>query len=196
MEVLKAGNEMPPIRVAIVNDAPVLIDGWHRVAAMEQLNYRDAEAIVQQATEKEAFWLAAKANLEHGLPLRKSEMRGVFRAYVKARQHLKSHTEYKSYREMQKDLSIPHTTIRNWMIKDFRHIAAKMGGDDEFKGKGGLREEFPPSAIEASAMQGLDQAFQAFQSTANPELRGQIIHRMDYLLGEMRKAGKWEAWGF
>jgi len=93
VEVLKAGNEMPPIKVAIINEAPVLIDGWHRVAAMEQLGLRDAEAIVQQATEKEAFWLAAKANLEHGLPLKKSELREVFRAYVKARQHKKNHQD-------------------------------------------------------------------------------------------------------
>lgn len=191
-DVYKADNEMPPIKVALVDGKPFLIDGWHRVAAMELIGIREAQAIVVKASEKDARWMAARANLEHGLPLKKSEMREVFRAYVKAAQHRKSRTEYKSYREMQKDLNIPYTTIRNWMIKDFRHIAARIGGDEDFKGKGGLQDRFPLSGIHEAAMQGLAEVFKGFQSSADPSFRGELIARMDELLAEMRRAGNWE----
>jgi hypothetical protein len=193
VEVLKAGSSMPPIKVAYINGAPVLIDGWHRVEAMERSGRVQAEASVLQVdTEKEIYWLAAKANMEHGLPLKPSEKRQVFRAYVKAGQHEKRRGRYKSYREMQSDLTYPHTTIRNWMHKDFRHIAAKIGGNDEFKGKGGLMSSHDSSSLQDSAMQGLDQAQQVFQSTVDPEVRGEIISRMDALLSDMKQAGNWK----
>jgi hypothetical protein len=189
-EVLKAGNDMPPIEVALVNGGQVLIDGWHRVEAMERVGRQEAEAIVIEATEKEAQWLGAKANLQHGLALKKSELRQVFRAYVRAGQHRKGR-RHKSYREMQADLSVPHTTIRNWMFKDFRHIAAKLGGNDEFKGKGGLTSSFDPATVQTPAMRGLDEAFRAFQSTVDAEVRGEIISRMDELLADMKQSGNW-----
>ncbi len=171
---------------------PILIDGWHRVAAMERLGWRQAEAIVVKASKKEARWLAAQANLQHGLPLKTKEIRAVFRAYVKAGQHKKSKSDYKSYREMQKDLNRPYTTIRNWMIKDFRHIAAKIGGDENFRGKGGLSDDrFDPFGVEAKAMLALDEALAAFQSTTDAMVRGQIIDRLDGLLKDMRQAGNW-----
>jgi len=191
VEVLKAGNCMPPIQVVFINDAPVLMDGWHRVAAMEQLGKPDAEAVVLEATEQEAYWIAARANMEHGLPLKKSEQREVFRAYIKAGQHKKGRGRYKSYREMQSDLSVSYSTIRTWMFKDFPRIAARLGGNEEFKGTGGLRSSHDLSGIQANAMQGLQEAHRAFQSTIDPEVRGEIISRMDELLADMKQSGNW-----
>ncbi|WP_157934151.1 ParB N-terminal domain-containing protein [Microvirga ossetica] len=122
IDVLKTGNAMPPIQIVYMNGAPVLIDGWHRVEAMGQLGRVEVEATVLEATEKEAYWLAAKANMEHGVSYKKSELREVFRAYVEAGQHKKSKNRFKSYREMQSDLSIPvnggskvdHGAAQNW----------------------------------------------------------------------------------
>jgi hypothetical protein len=83
--------------------------------------------------------MAASENMSHGLPLRKSELHHVFRAYVSSRQHLKKRG-IKSYREMAKDLpGVSHNTIRNWMQKDFPKIAARMGGPDA-EYPGGLRD--------------------------------------------------------
>ncbi|WP_157934152.1 hypothetical protein [Microvirga ossetica] len=87
--------------------------------------------------------------------------------------------------------SIPYSTIRTWMLRDYRHIAAKIGKDDDFKGKGGLRSSHHTSSLQDKAMQGLDQAQHAFQSTVDPDVRGEIISRMDQLLADMKQAGNW-----
>lgn len=191
VDVLKAGGSMPPIQVVFINDAPVLIDGWHRVAAMDQLGRPEVEAVVLEATEKEAYWLAAKANMEHGLPLKSGEQREVFRAYIKAGQHKRGRGRYKSYRDIGNELIKPHTTIRTWMIKDFPRIAALLGGNEEFKGEGGLRSNSNLADMRDGALQRLDEAFHAFQSTVDPHIRGGIVGRMDELLADMKQAGNY-----
>ena len=88
--ILAEGVAMPPIRVASVNGVLVLVDGWHRVAAHDRRGLREIEAEVIKATASEAQWMAAAANLSHGLPLRRAEIRTAFQALIRARQHILS----------------------------------------------------------------------------------------------------------
>jgi len=70
-QAMSAGEVFPPVGVAEVSGALVLIDGFHRVAAMRALGLQQALADVQQvATLEEARWLAAQANLRHGLAVK------------------------------------------------------------------------------------------------------------------------------
>jgi hypothetical protein len=191
VDVLRSENKLPPIKVAVVKEKPILIDGWHRVAAMEELGRTSVCAEVIHTTEREAKWLAAKANTEHGVPLKRNEMPNVFKAYVRAGKHRTIDGRYKSYREIGKELSKPHTTIRGWMIKFFRKIANQIGGSDAFKGEGGLQELDPVPALEAQAMGALHEVSVAFRSSDDPDLRGQIIERMKDELAAMEKADNW-----
>jgi hypothetical protein len=130
-KVLLSGSKMPPITVAKVEDSYFLVDGWHRLAALEQTDHGGTvEAEVVDATQREVYWLAAKANLTHGLPLKSKEIRSVFRAYISARKHLDGERT-RPYREIAQDIGglNSHMTIRRWMIKDFPKIAQRMGGE-------------------------------------------------------------------
>ena len=101
--VLKAGITMPPIRVAVVDGAAVVVDGWHRLAAVELLGGTTIEAVVVEASERDARWMAAQANLQHGRPLKSVEVREAFRFYIRARKH-RAGGRLRSYREIAQDL--------------------------------------------------------------------------------------------
>jgi hypothetical protein len=130
--VIASGRLMPPIKVALVNGAPVVVDGWHRIAAHEWRGEKQITAHVVIATEREAQWLAAAANLSHGLPLKPREVRTAFRAFIKARQHIRQTGRLLSYRDIAEAMGglVVHTTLRNWMKADFPRIAQKMAEGD------------------------------------------------------------------
>jgi ParB-like nuclease domain len=191
--VLKAEQELPPIQVAKLNGAAVLVDGFHRVAAMERLGRLYAEAVVvEAASEDEARWLAAEANLKHGLPLKSSDMRGVFRAYVNAGRHKKGRG-VKSSREIARDLSRMrgHNTILAWMRRDFPQIARQMSGGDNFNGTGGLQEK-EAKGFYGDAQAGLEQLLAAAHGITAKEERGRLIKAVETALESLRNAAPWE----
>jgi hypothetical protein len=130
--------------------------------------------------------------MEHGLPLKPKEVREAFRAFIRAKQHQKPRGQFKSYREMAAELGKPVGTIHNWMRKDFPRIAEQLGGNEEFKGVGGLPEVPTVAPQLAAASTALDELVVAFQSTSNPEVRGRIIVWMEERLREMKGSGSWE----
>lgn len=188
-ELMRTGTFFPPISVAHADGVFILTDGWHRLAASEELGRETIEAEVSQVTRADALWMAAEANLKHGLPLKTSELRNVFRAFIRAKKNVKRHGNLMSYREMEKILGKPHTTLRNWMIKDFPRFAEKMGGTDEFVGQGGLQDIEVPSVDPATqlllALQG------EFTSSADPTFRGSIIAMVKEALADMEASANW-----
>ena len=128
-EQMLAGAAFPPVTVARINGELFLLDGWHRMSAAECIEAREIDAVVTNMSRQDAIWEAARANLTHGLPLKKTEQREVFRAYVRSGRH--NHGgKYKSYREIAKELGglAQYTTIRSWMEKDFRRVFNSMSG--------------------------------------------------------------------
>jgi len=134
-EMTRAGKLPPPIKVARVKGLLYLLDGWHRMEAgalqtMKGLDGEEVLALMADMTEPQARWESAQANLGHGVPLRNREMRNVFRAFIKAKRHIKQDGNYMSYREMGEALGKPHRTIHEWTRRDFPHLARKLGGHD------------------------------------------------------------------
>jgi uncharacterized ParB-like nuclease family protein len=187
-DLMKAGVNLSPIRVARVDGMLMLVDGWHRVAAHEQLGKETALAEIVECNRQQAQWMAAKANLTHGLQLKNAEYRNVFRAYISTRQHLKGRGGHKSYREIGVEIGKPYTTIRNWMLKDFPEIAARMAGDD-LVGEGGLQPVEGPSID--PARDHLTRLIGVFQSSADPVFRGEIIGAVRETLADMEASGGW-----
>jgi hypothetical protein len=72
-------------------------------------------------TFDEARWYAAKANTEHGLPLKAKELREVFRAFIDTRQHVLPHG-LMPYRDIAKRIGKPFSTTRNWMKADYPRL--------------------------------------------------------------------------
>lgn len=140
-------NAFQAIQVAKVGKSLFLVDGFHRLAAMEEFakgadgagRLGKIRVDVIAATEKEALLLAAKANLRNGLPLKKSEIRNVFRAYMDANgnvEKIDGKPALKSYRAIAADLGglCSHMTARNWMLADYSDTAEAMG-DGEAAGE-------------------------------------------------------------
>lgn len=197
--VYLSGRPVQPIKVALVKGSmvPILIDGWHRVAALEKIGRDTTTAEVIETTEREATWLAAAANLEHGLPLKSGELRSVFRSYVRARKHITSKGKFKSYRDIAPEIGKPANTIHRWMHEDFPQVAAKMGGDENFKGKGGLAElPARPLPSVANTQAALQVALENFKAVQCPRARGDLIALAERVAEEMKKAGEWEAQDF
>lgn len=186
-DAYKSGAELPPITLALVGGALYLLDGWHRLEALRSNGAINVSAEVAQTDWGTATWLAARANLGNGLPLKRPDFRRVFRAYIRGQQHRQGAHCIKSYREIAKELGFaPHTTIRNWMQKDFPKLAARMGGAE-----GGNHEAGPPRAdlvglrmagIEA----GLSQAAANYHALEDAEARGQAIRNFEKTLGDMK----------
>jgi|GEM_PF-2892432 len=163
---IKAGQELPSLQVALVDGVPCLVDGYHRAAALESLGVGTAEATVSKTSREDAQWMAAQANLTHGLPLKRSEIRAVFRVYIRAGKHRKGRGRLKSYREIGLELGRPHTTIRNWMEKDFRKIFNEYGGQS-CAADGGCQPLLMRTSLAAeAAINHLKSARQAFQEAS------------------------------
>lgn len=117
-----------------------LVDGWHRVAAAIRRGEQIIDAVITDGTLREARWLAASANLTHGLPLTRAEKRRAFNAYVETGQH-RDGARYKSYGDIWRELAgiaRTHSTIRNWMREDHPKVAraiARAYNRDEPEGQ-------------------------------------------------------------
>ncbi len=191
-QAMKAGATFPPLLVAEVGAALVLVDGFHRVAALQALRRREALAVVIPAASlKEARWLAGRANLEHGLQLKPSERRRVLAAYVGAGQHRRGR-EFKSYREIAADVGgLPHSTVRNWIRKDFPSVFARMAGSEEDGwGVGGLPEPEPAERVFARrVLEALDDAAAALPGVTDPQARWAMLEKVEALRAALEEAG-------
>jgi hypothetical protein len=188
-EQMVMGIEFPPIRLARIDDALFLTDGWHRVGAARTNGKTEVIATVTPMTRQEATWEAAQANLRHGLPLKRSERRAVFKAYVQAGNH-KQGKKYKSYRVIAEELGgiAQHTTIRGWMEKDFKRIFKAMGDSEgPFNAEAGppkvnLEHEHLRQSLEA-----LDNALALTAALQDPTKRYEVIQRAEKMLKKMKE---------
>jgi ParB-like chromosome segregation protein Spo0J len=196
--IYKSGGSMTPVRVArIKGGGPLmLVDGWHRIAALKSLGRGRVEAEVFETTTKGARWEAAKANLNHGVPLKGVEYRNVFKAYIHARQHRDAKGRLKSYRDIAAAIggTRSYSTIRNWMIADFPTIAREMGGAEP-AGEGGLvaaPTRHPEDEVLEAGLRGADNAAAAARSLRDPVRRGQLIDELTKALKLAQEGGPYE----
>ena len=147
-----AGSNMPPVRLAKTENALFVIDGWHRLAAAGRAGLDMIDATIEAASSAEAAWLAAEANLCHGVPLKRGEHRKVFRAFIRAGKHRRGKNLI-PYREIAKALHgvRAHTTIRNWMREDFPTIAEAYGPAEPHGNPGADATWAIPSTSDLSA---------------------------------------------
>jgi hypothetical protein len=190
---IRSGQELPPVSVARVDGVLILVDGFHRVAAHQSLGASEVDAELVEATLDEARWMAASANLLHGLPLRNSELRLVFQVFVSTRQHRKGKGKLKSYREIGLELGRPHSTIRNWMAKDFPRIFAQYKGKDEFMGEGGLQESALPKGNVRKGLELIQGFQQVFQATTCPQSKVALTDALQRLALDLFGDGWQEA---
>lgn len=195
---LKQGAAFPPITLARMprTGALVLIDGWHRLAAGMSDGRGFIEAVVVDATVREAEWLAVKLNQQHGERFKASELRGNFRKYIKARKHRLPDGKLKSYRVIAQELGgdRSYSTIRNWMRKDHRIIFYQYAADEEQQKwpDGGLVELPEIDRFAVAAHAGLDQVETSFTGVESQARRAGIIERIGAMGQELRLSAEWD----
>lgn len=189
---------MPPIQVALVSGVLVVVDGHHRLAAHERRGMGEIEAEIIEATANEAQWLAAAANMAHGLPLRRAEIRTAFRAMIKARKHIAKPTKgammpgtLLSYRELTAMMGglVRHTTLHSWMAADFPDIARRMASAsngeaprENRRDEAGMFYNAFMAAVAAAAANG--------GAVREADRRGSMIEALEGLLADTRKGGR------
>jgi hypothetical protein len=191
---MKFEQVFPMIKLGRIDGQLLLIDGWHRMAAMQLNGATEEWALVATMTRRQAQWEAAKPNLTHGLPLKASEKRPVFKAYVRSLQHrkklpgMRSASRCKSYREMGAELGVGHTTLRGWMMADFPTIARELGGaDGPNKGAGTPSLENAQAAYERQVKSALVDAANVGKLIKSPETRFELVEALEAVIAELRK---------
>lgn len=188
------GVQLPPVQVAQVGKALILVDGFHRVAALVRLGLSTVEAVITPTEVRKALWLAAQANLTHGVALTTKERRAAFRAYIRAGQHKDERGGFKSYRTIAEELGFMSLGgVHRRMQLDFPKLAAKMSGNENWQGLGAPDEEKPdPQRVMAGLAWGhLTDARAALEGFTDPAARGEFIFRLEGLLTELR-AGEFQ----
>ena len=66
-------KNMPPISLYDTPQGLLLVDGFHRLTAAKQLNWKNIDAIVAKGSIQDAFGVACLSNLRHGKPLKPEE---------------------------------------------------------------------------------------------------------------------------
>lgn len=167
------------------------MDGYHRVEALLGLGRDSVEAIITPGEESQARWLAMQANMTHGVQLNRKECRAGFKAYIRAGQHKDDRGGYKSYRTISEELGFLSVGgVHRRLRIDFPVLARIMGekGNGKWKGKGGLDEmEDPQRALARIAFDHLTKARAAIEGFTNPTERGEFIHHLKVLLGEIEQ---------
>ena len=124
-----------------------MLDGWHRVQALEnneanlstkvKLSIKVKVRVIEvpiDTTIHKLRYLGCSQNIKNGLGLTRKDKRLLFVSYVRGQFNRDGH-RYKSYREIARELNlIPHQTIARWMKSDFSAIAKRMSkehGDEE-----------------------------------------------------------------
>lgn len=131
------GADMQPIRLARIiggSGALYVVDGRHRLQAALREGLGELPAVIVDTTEQSGLWLAAEANMMHGVPLKKADHRRVFKAFIKSGRHMKGKRPM-SLRDIAGALHgiAAHTTIRGWMQKDFPALARQYAADTPSK---------------------------------------------------------------
>jgi hypothetical protein len=186
----RSADAFPPVRVALVSGALVLVDGYHRVEAGRMAGLQEVLAVVTEASAAEARWLAAEANLTHGLPLSKKEVRNAFRVYMQSGRYRLPNTGFKSFRAIAQDLggAVSYRTVWNWTQADFKRIAKQMSGLDPV-GTGGPKGVPKVDPMVVEAIEGLARLRAAAAGVSDPEERGKLIRDTESVLTDLKAAG-------
>lgn len=194
-EMTRAGRVAPPIRVALIDGAHYLLDGWHRMEAGALTTTATDEVLVLLAamSRKEAIWVAAQANDDHGVQLKRAERRGLFGAFIKSGRHKKPKGGLMTYREMGIALAQPHTTIRNWVQKDFPRLFSSL----QAEGIGNPSPGLPPSALVSFDQERISEAHEAARTLqqigdvlTTAEARGDLMLILQETLKTLQASGK------
>jgi hypothetical protein len=110
---LEAGQDIEPVKVARVGRGRYLVDGWHRLEALESTGETHVDAVVARMDEREAVLCSLTANASHGKQLSRADKNAALVTFVEHGAHLDAHGTPKSSRDIRDELRgiYSHSTI-------------------------------------------------------------------------------------
>jgi transposase len=107
--LMATGVEFPPLTVWFDGSHYWLTDGFHRLGAAKQCGFKRISADIHAGTLEDAVWDSFRANAQHGLRRRRSDVALLIGRVLK---HSKG--SGLSNVELAKHLGIPEPTVRRW----------------------------------------------------------------------------------
>jgi hypothetical protein len=195
--VMQGGSEMPPISLAKISGALVLVDGAHRLAAARRIGASDILATVEEMSEEDAAWAAAIANTKHGLRLSAAERFKVFLRYMNEKRYLvsKRGQRVKTVRDIAKDLNgiYSKSGVHRLIQGNYPAVADRMS-----RGAGEKRRPLDPpdgadapTAFKRLAWDHMQQILAAARGLPEEEREG-AASLLERLAQAVRTATPWE----
>jgi len=191
---------LPPIDVGDVNGVLVLVDGFHRVRALELLGRHTVSATIRPIVSlEEAQYQGAAVNDRKGVPLNFKERQRLFKAWIRAghhylpgRPHDRRWLNMKSYREIAAEFAVAHTTAARMVEKASPALAQEMnkrGMSQQERENIGAKKGPKLSAKlspEELVLRGLQDARAAYPGVSDPITRGSLIQKSEEVTSAMR----------
>ncbi len=205
-----AEQHVTNITVAQVDDLLILVDGYHRVAALERLALGSFELLgrtimadVHKTSRQGALLMAARANMTPGKPLKSQEKRKGLKVYIDNKGHHVGGRDKRGRRKPPKsfgtiagELGLPKTTVIRWMYADCPREATAISNAtvrDTGAWKYHQRPLLTDSDKAASKMRKrLEDARVAFQGVKSSPMRKELIKEAARLVQELKAMGAWK----
>jgi hypothetical protein len=195
-DAYKAGDNVAAITLAQVDGMLILVDGFHRVAALKTNGWSDVvNAEIHKTTRQGALRMAARANLTPGKPVTPKERRKAFNTYIENQgHHLQGRVNgkrkpMKSYGTLARELGMAKTTVIRWMQEDFPKVAEVMGNTAANQWTGKKKNPSFTEIAEFKTREGLEAARVAFKGVTGKLSRGDLIHEAEELVQKMKAMG-------
>jgi hypothetical protein len=178
----EAKRQLPPLVTVFDGKVHWLVDGFHRLAALQALGTKTAEVEVHRGTQVDAIWIAAGANQAHGLRRTREDKQ---RAISMALESAAKMSPQPSSRQIADHVGVDHKTIEkyrtsggsgagNWGIPQLKGGEAPSGpevrvGQDGKSRPVGRRTEGPGVSEPAEAED---------ESTASTPVADELGHQI------------------
>lgn len=192
----RAGAQFPPIEVVKDGEAYLLVDGFHRFAALRENGAQTVEARITEGDINRAMIKAATANTQHGMGWTAQELRQAFSMYMKARGFINEKSgRPKSYQDIADDFGGIKSkwTIGRWIKQKHGKVYERYyQADDESREPQQEEGALRGISYGHETVTALERAAATFKGIQDPEQRGRIITLAEQLVEEMKKGGPWK----
>lgn len=190
------GAEFPPVKVARLNGACVLLSGAHRLAALRQIGRHTVAALCYEVDHAEAVRIALADNMRPTEKLTPADKRRALLMFVDAGLNRKGRGRLMSSRELVAAALAGNASPQSaltWLAKDRPKVYAQMKQEAQPSDR---RNSFDPEAEAdrrafAGAKEALQAARAALRGVRNPQMRGELLKETEAVLKEASEGAQW-----
>ena len=143
-ELMRDGVKFPPVRIVHVEDQYVLVDGFHRFRATEEIGEYEIEADVTEGDWRDVRMLKWQSNTTHGKPLARDEKRRMIREMLADEE-----CNLWSNRKIGKFVGVSHTLVNSVRVEKSAHAEKAKSGNISTPAPQAKAQSVEPQAADA-----------------------------------------------